>query len=370
MKFTDTSEIFVSSGHGGPGLVSFRAAKNAPKLGPDGGDGGFGGNVYLVGTTQLNTLSHLYYRKIYKAENGARGGPNNRTGKNGADVEIPVPLGTVAINVDTGAVICEVLEDGEKIMIAKGGKRGLGNYRFLSSTHQAPEENTPGGPGIEIRLGLELKLIADVGFAGFPNAGKSSLLSRISAARPKIADYPFTTLVPNLGVVDLSDVKDSWDKSFVAADIPGLVEGASEGRGLGHEFLKHLERTKVIAYVVDAFSFENPDPMETLIKLQHELKQYSPILAAKKSVVVLTKSDLTPPDFDWSELLNQVRNQVGDALVVSSHTGDGIKELKLYLYGLVQDEKQKVTVEAGQTPVPDEGFEVVTRATEDDDLGF
>ncbi|MES2746432.1 MAG: GTPase ObgE, partial [Bdellovibrionota bacterium] len=238
MKFIDQTEIDVRSGDGGDGLVSFRAAKYQPKAGLDGGDGGFGGSVYLVGNAQLNSLSSLYYRRMYAAENGGRGGTNNCTGADGDDLLIRVPVGTIAYDRETGRQVAEILEEGQQIMLAEGGVRGLGNFRFLSSTHQAAEESTAGSPGKELKISLELKLIADVGFAGFPNAGKSTLLSVISSATPKIADYPFTTLTPQLGVVDVPG-NSSWDsRSFVAADIPGLIEGASDGKGLGHEFLR------------------------------------------------------------------------------------------------------------------------------------
>ena len=274
MKFIDEILIRARSGHGGAGLCSFRSAKNAPKLGADGGDGGFGGHVLFKGNSTLNTLSHLYYMKVYAAGDGERGGLNGRTGANGRDCVIEVPVGTIVFNADTDEVMCEVLEDGELVQLAEGGKRGLGNLRYVSSTHQAPEEHTSGGEGIELNLKLELKLIADAGFAGFPNAGKSTLLSTISAAEPKVADYPFTTLEPQLGVVDVSQQTGEWGKSFVAADIPGLIEGASEGKGLGHEFLKHLERTKVIVFVIDAFPFDETTPFEAFNKLKAELRNY------------------------------------------------------------------------------------------------
>ena len=338
MKFVDETKIQVRSGKGGSGMVSFRSGKNAPKLGADGGDGGFGGNVYLQGNPQLNTLSSLYYKKLYAAEDGVKGGVNGRTGRKGEDCIIPVPLGTVAVNVDTGEQICEVLDD-EPVLIAEGGRRGLGNMRYLSPTHQAPHEYKAGGPGVEFELGLELKLIADVGFAGFPNAGKSTLLSVLSAATPRIADYPFTTLEPQLGVVDLADCGDYWDSSFVAADIPGLIEGASEGRGLGHEFLRHLERTKIIVYVIDAFPIDETPPLQTFKTLQHELAHFGESLCRKKSVIVLTKSDLTPADFDASGLLADFKALGLPTFQISAATLDGIKSLKVELFNLVNKEK-------------------------------
>jgi GTP-binding protein len=349
MKFVDSIQISVRSGHGGPGLVSFRAAKNMPRLGADGGDGGFGGNVFLVGDLGLNTLSGLYYKKLYSAEDGEKGGPNGRTGANGKDMLIHVPLGTVAVNLENSRTICEVLKAGEKYLVAAGGKRGLGNLRFLSSTHQIPEESTAGGPSIQLDLQLELKLIADVGLAGFPNAGKSTLLSRISKAKPKIADYPFTTLIPHLGVVSVErqDTANEWGQSFVVADIPGLVEGASEGRGLGHDFLKHLERTKVIAYIIDGFSDYAADPTEALLQLQKELGCYSKKLIQKRSCVIVTKNDLDieVDGVSVEDRISGLRQICPDLMVVSAVTGKGIREMIRRLYDLIQEEKSKISVE-------------------------
>lgn len=338
MKFVDSTQIRVRSGAGGAGMVSFRAARNMPKLGADGGDGGFGGSVYLVGDNGLNTLSGMYYRQLYDAENGQRGGTNGKTGRDGEDLIIPVPLGTVAINDDTGEVIGEVLADKEQLLIAKGGKRGLGNLRYLSATHQAPEESTSGGPSIELNLRMELKVIADVGFAGFPNAGKSTLLSRISRAKPKIADYPFTTLVPNLGVVTLDELT---GKSFVAADIPGLIEGAHEGKGLGHEFLKHLERTKVIAFVLDGFSVEGLRPVDAFEKLRYELKSYSEELVKKKFHLILTKEDLKEYNEEWDAQLEELRALKLDVSVISAVKGTGLPELKRKIFNLIEAEKTR-----------------------------
>ncbi|MBQ47128.1 MAG: GTPase ObgE [Zetaproteobacteria bacterium] len=372
MKFVDQTEIWITSGNGGSGMKSFRSGKNAPKMGVDGGDGGRGGHVYLVGNAQLNTLSSLYYKQTYAAKEGEKGGTNGRTGANGEDLFISMPLGTVATDLDNGEKLCEVLEDGEAIIVAEGGKRGLGNQRFLSSTHQAPEEFTYGGPGRIIRLGLELKVIADVGFAGFPNAGKSTLLSCITAAKPKVADYPFTTLVPHLGVVQVNGPYS--DQSFVAADIPGLIEGASEGKGLGFEFLKHLERTKVIVYVIDGFSLSKVDPVKAYQSLREELYAYNDGLAARKSVVVITKSDLAEDDYDWVRLKNDFAAINIVTHVVSSVRGDGLEELKRTLYGIVQEEKQHgyfaVNSEEQESDPYLEGYEFVCRAPEDAHLGL
>lgn len=373
MKFIDETEIDVRSGDGGPGLISFRAAKYQPKAGIDGGDGGFGGHVYLVGNSQLNSLSGLYYRSMYAAGNGERGGTNNCTGASGADMEIPVPIGTIAYDRETGELVAEVLDHNQKVRIAEGGKRGLGNYRFVSSTHQAPEEATQGGKGVEISLRLELKLIADVGFAGFPNAGKSTLLSVISAATPKIADYPFTTLTPQLGIVDIPG-KDPWNSSsFIAADIPGLIEGASEGKGLGHEFLRHLERTKVITFVLDSFPLDETKPVDSFKILENELLNFSEKLYKKKRIALLTKADLAPADFDWSSLEDPLRALGLEVLRVSSVAGEGIQQFKRRAFEIVQEEKNRIEMDAlpaRRERAADEGYIWITRADEDRVFGI
>ena len=369
MKFVDSIKIRVASGDGGAGLVSFRSVRKLAKGGADGGDGGFGGNVYLRGRRDLNSLSRLYYNRLYAAGHGERGKPNGATGKNGADQVIQVPVGTVAIDRETGETLCEVLDE-EDIMLAKGGKRGLGNLRYLSSTHQAPEESTPGGEGQLINIRLELKLIADVGFAGFPNAGKSTLLSTITAAKPKIADYPFTTLTPHLGVVDIDAELGGWGKSFIAADIPGLVEGAAEGKGLGHEFLKHLERTQVIVYVLDSFCVEGRSPKEAYERLSSELEEFSDKLSKKRKIVVLSKTDLAPPEFDWYTIENYFKDNGVDVLRVSSATRSGLRELKIGLWQMINQEKSKVEVSQNDIQrSADDDYETVVKA-HDSDLGF
>lgn len=370
MKFIDQTEITVCSGHGGPGMVSFASAKFAPKLGPDGGDGGNGGSVILVGHAQLNTLSGLYYRRIYRAEDGARGGSNGCTGRAGADLEVYVPVGTMVFDRNSDELVCEILEDGERFCIAAGGKRGLGNLRYVTATHQAPEEFTKGGASISLDLRLELKLIADVGFAGFPNAGKSTLLSCISAARPKIADYPFTTLTPQLGVVAVPEI-DPYQASFVAADIPGLIEGASEGRGLGHEFLRHLERTKVIVFVIDPFAWDEMKPEQAFATLEGELQNFSESLAAKRRLVVLTKNDIAPDGCDWDQLEAPLREKGLEIFRISAVAQQGLAALKRRLWHIVQEEKQKIETKAPGFSLPEEeGYEWVTRATGDADLGL
>ena len=374
MKFIDSIEIRIASGKGGRGLVSFRAAHNQPRLGPDGGDGGNGGGVYLLGDRNLNTLSKLYFKKLYAAEHGEKGGTNGKTGKTGEDLLIPVPLGTIAFSVETGEKICEVMEHQEKVLVAPGGKKGLGNLRFLSSIHQAPEEFTPGGPSIEFDLQLELKLIADVGFAGLPNAGKSTLLSRISAAKPKIADYPFTTLVPNLGVVDIAgEGQEFAGQSFVAADIPGLIAGASEGRGLGHEFLRHIERTQVIAFVLAAYDEQGEaDVLATYRILDRELNNYSKELAAKPRIAVITKADVATNDEHLNKEKAGMEKVVDAVYIVSSVSGRGIDDFKRATYRMVAGLKQKIdaTIEKDDDEELYAGYDFLVRANDKDILGY
>ncbi|MEZ4743605.1 MAG: GTPase ObgE [Bdellovibrionota bacterium] len=340
MKFIDSTKIKVRSGNGGAGIVSFRTARNRPKLGADGGNGGNGGDVYLVADKGLNTLNSLRYRQLYKAEHGEKGGSNVKTGRCGDSLEIPVPLGTIAYNDATGEMLGELLHHSDKLLLAKGGKRGYGNYHFLKDTHQAPRESLPGELGIELEVSLELKVLADVGLAGFPNAGKSTFLSRMSAARPKIADYPFTTLAPNLGVVDLSEFGKFQD-SFVIADIPGLIEGASEGKGLGHAFLKHLERTRVILYIIDAFDLEETDPVNAFIKLRQELEKYDSQILSRKTLILVNKIDLAPSDFDTKGLEGKFKliAKDTDVLFASGATGEGLIAVKQKLYEILSEQK-------------------------------
>src|SRR5512132_1618710 len=290
--FIDRVTVRVTAGNGGSGIVSFRREKFAPLGGPGGGDGGEGGDVIVRGDSNLATLLDYTYRDAWQAESGAHGSGSNKTGRSGADVVLPVPPGTVVRNQDTGDVIGEVLEDGDSFVVARGGRGGKGNTWFATSVHRSPREWQPGEDGEAVTLELELKLIADVGLVGQPNAGKSTLLSVISAATPKIGDYPFTTLAPNLGVVQLSD-----HRTFVVADIPGIIEGAHEGKGLGLQFLRHIERTRLLAFMIPIDSMEWQEEYD---KLRAEIRSYSPELAAKPHCVVFTKLDLlgesyTPP---------------------------------------------------------------------------
>ena len=291
MKFVDEAVISVEAGAGGNGCLSFRREKYIPRGGPDGGDGGHGGDVVLCADPSLNTLIDFRFRRRFRAERGRHGQGKDRTGRAGADLRIPVPAGTVVIAADTDETLGELTAAGEEMIVARGGRRGLGNTRFKSSTNRAPRRTTDGSPGECLELRLELKLLADVGLVGMPNAGKSTLIRAVSAARPKVADYPFTTLVPNLGVV-----RRGPDRSFVMADIPGLVEGASGGAGLGIRFLRHLSRTRVLLHLVDVAPVPgSADPVDQVRVLERELAAFDPELACRERWLVPTKLDLVPP---------------------------------------------------------------------------
>ena len=287
--FLDHAVIQIRAGKGGEGASSFRRESFAPFGGPDGGDGGRGGSVILRADPQLSTLLDYRYRQQYHAENGDKGQGSNRTGKSGEDLVLRVPPGTVIRDADSGETLGEVVAPGDEVLVAQGGRGGRGNARFATSTNQAPRRFDPGEEGEERRVELELKLIADVGLVGEPNAGKSTFLSAISAATPKVADYPFTTLTPNLGVVQLSEAR-----TFVVADIPGIIEGAHEGKGLGFQFLRHIERTRTLAFMIPSDAL---DPQEEYDRLMTELRSYSEELAQKPHCVVFTKSDLLPPEW-------------------------------------------------------------------------
>lgn len=313
--FIDYVKIHVIAGHGGSGCMSFHREKFVPKGGPDGGDGGHGGSVIVVGNRNLRTLQDYSYHKLYKAKRGQHGMGDNRHGKRGEDVILQVPLGTVIKDAETGEILGDIVEDGQRLVVAKGGRGGKGNARFATPTHRSPREWEPGQPGEERWIELELKLIADIGLVGLPNAGKSTLLSRISHARPKIASYPFTTLEPNLGIVPMGEYN-----NFVVADIPGLIEGAHLGKGLGHQFLKHIERTRAIAYLIDVM---DPDPVKTYQGLYHELQAYSDLLVQKPFMIVLTKMDLLQEDDPLPEFDSALT-----VLPISAVRGDHLNELK------------------------------------------
>jgi GTP-binding protein len=291
MKFIDEAKIQVEAGKGGDGCLSFRREKFIPFGGPDGGDGGDGGSVLLVGDSALNTLIDFRYKRKFKAENGRPGQGANCTGKSAEDLIIRVPLGTLVYDDDTEELLGDITEEGQALKVAQGGFHGLGNTRFKSSTNRAPRKIKKGSPGELRHLRVELKVLADVGLAGLPNAGKSTLIRAVSAAKPKVADYPFTTLEPHLGVVRVEE-----DRSFVMADIPGLIEGAAEGAGLGIQFLKHVMRTKVLLHVLDVMPADESDPVDNFKKITKELKKFSPEIAKKPCWLVLNKIDLLPDD--------------------------------------------------------------------------
>ncbi|MGE3955897.1 MAG: GTPase ObgE [Vicinamibacterales bacterium] len=289
--FVDEVDIHVTAGRGGRGCLAFRREKYVPRGGPSGGDGGHGGSVFIVASPHINTLINFRFHPEFDAQKGANGEGSNRTGRNGEDLTLDVPVGTLVWD-RTGApeiaprIVADLAQAGDRVLVAKGGRGGLGNAHFATSTNRAPRKVQPGEEGEEKWLRLELKLLADVGLVGFPNAGKSTLISRISAARPKIADYPFTTLTPNLGVVGLSD-----DRSFVVADVPGLIEGAHRGQGLGHQFLRHLERTKVLVHLVDVSSMSGRDPVSDMDIIRRELELFAPELASKPQLIAANKID-------------------------------------------------------------------------------
>lgn len=327
--FTDKVKITVKAGDGGDGMNSFKAYKGKPACGPDGGDGGNGGNIYLLGDKDMNDLLPFRFTSRYFAENGERGGTNQCCGKNGKDVVIKVPCGTLVRDYESGKVVCDVFEDGEKVLVLEGGRGGKGNVRFTTARRHAPNFAQKGAKTQAHTIVLEMKVIADVGLVGFPNVGKSTLLSKISAAKPKIADYHFTTLSPNLGVVRC------FDSSFVAADIPGLIEGAADGAGLGHDFLRHIERTRMLCHVVDISGMEGRDPVEDFRKINEELRAYSEKLAALPQIVALNKCDC----YGAEENVNRFRRKYGKKyplFPIAAISGEGTEDLVRAVYGLLQ----------------------------------
>ena len=331
-NFVDYVKIYCRSGKGGRGSTHMRRVKYNPTGGPDGGDGGRGGHIILRGNRNYWTLLHLRYQRHVFAENGGNGSRNRSSGKDGADKIIEVPCGTVVYNAETGEYLCDVTEDGQEIILLKGGRGGLGNWNFKTATRQAPRFAQPGEPMIEMTIILELKLLADVGLVGFPNAGKSTLLSKISAAKPKIADYPFTTLEPNLGIVSYKN-----DKSFVMADIPGIIEGASEGKGLGLRFLRHIERNSLLLFMIPADSNDIRKEYDILLG---ELTNFNPELLDKQKVLAVTKSDMLD-----EELIKEIIPTLPDIpyVFISSFTGQGIEELKDVLWKELNDESNRLT---------------------------
>ncbi len=328
-NFTDKESILIKSGDGGDGAVSFIRYKGVSNGGPDGGDGGNGGNVYFVGDRHKTSLADFMYKHKFVAENGDKGDKQNSHGKNGKDLFISVPLGTVISDAETGEFICDIFSDGEKRLIMTGGKGGKGNAKFCTSRRHCPHFAQKGEKTLIKRVNLELKIIADVGLIGFPNVGKSTLLSKISKAKPKIANYHFTTLSPNLGVVNY------YDNTFVAADIPGLIEGASQGAGLGHDFLRHIERTRMLCHVVDISGMEGRNPVEDYKQINKEIKEYSKKLGALKQVIVLNKCDIFGSEENIKEFKKRVKKY--KIFEVSAIDGTGTEELIKELFENLQD---------------------------------
>jgi GTP-binding protein len=324
VKFVDEATIRVQAGNGGPGCVSFRREKFIPRGGPDGGDGGAGGSVWLEATRSLNTLADFRVNRRFMAGSGEGGSGNQCTGRGGEDLVIPVPCGTRVVEADTGELLGDLTSDGERLLVAAGGRGGRGNVRFKSSTNRAPRQSTPGTRGERRQLELALTLLADVGLLGKPNAGKSTLLRAVSAARPKVADYPFTTLHPGLGVVAVGPLR-----SFVMADIPGLIEGAAEGAGLGTRFLRHLERTRLLLHLVDIAPMDGSDPVADAVAITRELEQFNPELAGRDRWLVLTKIDLVPADEVADRTLQVTRalGYEGPVFAISAISGAGLTPL-------------------------------------------
>ena len=338
MKFVDEATIKVVAGNGGNGCLSFRREKFIPKGGPDGGDGGDGGSVFLQAKLELNTLIDFRYTRLFKAENGQAGAGSDCTGKKGEDLIIPVPLGTIVSLSETGELIGDLSKPDQKLLIAKGGFHGLGNTRFKSSKNRTPRQTTPGKEGESREIKLELSLLADVGLLGLPNAGKSTLVNKVSAAKPKIADYPFTTMIPSLGVVNIGN-----DRSFVIADIPGVIKGAAEGAGLGIRFLKHLTRTKLVLHIVDVSSMDKTPPKEAFREIELELEKFSPTLARQSRWLILNKADL----FDVNEHKKLLKNFVkdvgwiGPSFLISAATGQGVDLLCNSVGDYLNDERSR-----------------------------
>lgn len=341
IMFADRAKIYIKSGKGGDGHVSFRREKYVPNGGPDGGDGGDGGSVVFVVDEGLNTLSDFRHIRKYCAQAGEDGGKRNCRGKSGEDMIIKVPYGTVIKEAESGKVITDMSGDNKRVLMLKGGRGGNGNQHYATSTMQAPKYAQPGQPALELELQLELKVIADVGLVGFPNVGKSTFLSRVTNARPKIANYHFTTLNPNLGVVDLEDAN-----GFVIADIPGLIEGASEGIGLGHEFLRHIERTKVIIHIVDAASTEGRDPIADIYAINKELDAYNPEIAKRPQVIAANKIDMIYDDTD--NAVEKIRNEFEPkgikVFAISAISGQGVRELLYFVNNLLQNMDDKPVI--------------------------
>jgi GTP-binding protein len=351
MKFFDEALIEVIAGKGGDGVAGFRREKFVPRGGPDGGDGGRGGSIYARADRNINTLIDYRYARIHRAKNGEKGRGSDCYGKSAPDIELRMPVGTVISDADSGEIIADLDHHDQQALLAKGGTGGLGNLHFKSSTNRAPRQFTLGTPGEQRKLKLELKVLADVGLLGMPNAGKSTFIRAISAARPKVADYPFTTLHPNLGMVR-ADVS----RSFVVADIPGLIEGAAEGAGLGHQFLRHLSRTRLLLHIVDVAPFdENANPVKEAKAIVRELKKYDEALYRKPRWLVLNKSDLLAADQREKIVKKFIRDLgwKGKSFIISALSGEGCKELTYAIMDYLDQEAEKAPVDDHQDKAPE-----------------
>jgi len=365
----DHTKIFIKAGNGGDGSSHFRREKFAPNGGPDGGDGGRGGSVYFEATHNLNTLIDYRYKHKFEAGNGVMGLRQKMHGAKGDDVYLRVPCGTIIRDADTGEIIADLIESGQQVMVARGGRGGLGNVHFVTSTNQAPKEAQKGEPGEERWITLELRLIADIGLVGYPNAGKSTLLSVVTAARPKIADYPFTTLTPNLGVVEVGQPQHGDGTSFVLADIPGLIEGAAQGVGLGHEFLRHIQRTRLLIHLLDGSSTER-DPWTDFLTINRELQEYDERLGSRPQIVVLNKMDLPEAQELWPTFKAKAESAGYPVFAISAAAQQGTRELMQYashrLHELEVEEAERVAAQSSITdmegpvlrPLPDDAFTV------------
>jgi len=347
MKFVDEATIDIAAGDGGAGCASFRREKFIPFGGPNGGDGGRGGSVWALADRNINTLIDYRYARRHIARNGEQGRGSDQYGAAAPDIELRMPVGTIISNAETGEVMVELLEHGQRVLLAKGGDGGFGNLHFKSSTNRSPRQKTPGWPGEAFKLQLELRVLADVGLLGMPNAGKSTLIAAISNARPKIADYPFTTLHPNLGVVRVGP-----ERSFVVADIPGLIEGASEGAGLGHQFLRHLQRTRLLLHVVDAAPFDDADPVAQVRAIAAELKKYDPKLHAKPRWLVFNKIDMVPAAERDQRIRDWVRRLrwKGPVFTISALAREGLQPLVEAIWTHVAEYQR-------EEPLPDPRFD-------------
>ena len=350
--FYDHTKIYVKAGAGGNGSIHFRREKFTPYGGPDGGDGGRGGSIYIEANSNLNTLIDYRYHQHFKATPGGAGARQKMHGAKGEDIVLKVPRGTIIRDADTHELIADLVDEGQRVMVARGGRGGLGNVHFATATHQAPREAQNGEPGEERWLSLELRLIADVGLVGYPNAGKSTLLSVVTAAEPKIADYPFTTLSPNLGVVAVGQPGSGDEFSFVLADIPGLIEGAAQGVGLGHEFLRHVQRTRLLIHMLDGASFER-DPWQDFEAINRELREYDEHLATRPQIIALNKIDLPEAQERWPALKAQAEAAGYPAFAISAVTHQGVDELIQFTARRLEEIQREEAEQAAAQSIPD-----------------